>query len=72
MTYLRYRGSVGHLTTFGVALKVIIASVFGFLCLLLYRCNSVGSAWATLNVAMAQHQGDRDVRSPVLIKGMHW
>jgi hypothetical protein len=58
--------------TAGVTIKVIIASVFGFLCLLLYRCNSVGSGWATLNVAMARHQGDRDPRSPVLIKGAHW
>lgn len=58
--------------TAGVIIKVIIASVSGFLCLLLYRCNSVGSGWATLNAAMAQHQGDRDARSPVLIKGARW
>jgi hypothetical protein len=56
----------------GVIIKVIIAGVFVSLCLMLYRCNSVGSGWATVTRAMAQHQGDPSPRSPVLIKGTHW
>jgi hypothetical protein len=39
----------------GVVIKTIIAGAFGFMCLVLYRCNSVGSSWATLSAAMAQH-----------------
>ena len=56
----------------GVVIKIIITSAFGFMCLVLYRCNSVGSSWATLNAAMAQHQGDRGPHSPVLTRGTHW
>ena len=55
-----------------VVIKTIIASAFGFMCLVLYRCNSVGSSWATLSAAMAQHQGDHRPYSPVLIRGTHW
>lgn len=63
--------SSGNSDTAGVLIRVIITSVLGVLFLLLYRCDSVGSASSTLTIAMTQHQGDRDPQAPLLIKGAH-
>jgi hypothetical protein len=52
--------------------KVIIASIFGFLCFVFYKNNAVGSGWAILNAAVAHHQNDLEPHSPVIVRGAHW
>jgi hypothetical protein len=65
-------GGIRSIFNVGVTLKVPIVGILGYLSFLFYQENAVGSAWASLNAAVAHHQDDPKPLSPVIVKGARW